>query len=217
MRVRDHRGGGSWFLASALGLLLLGTPAQGQELSINLLGGYERVLASKSAQAVFETTGGLAYGGEATFGLGDGLFIGAGVRTFSKTGERAFVANATSPAFRLGFPLKVRVTPVYALGGYRFGDEGSLLRPYVAGGLGAAFYRERSEIAGEVETADATKFSALAMAGLEFGKGSLRFGVDAAYIGVPDALGVGGVSAVYGEKDAGGFVLSGRVRWTLGR
>jgi hypothetical protein len=34
---------------------------------------------------------------------------------------------------------------------------------------------------------------------------------------VPNTLGAGGVSAVYGEKNAGGFALNGRLRWSLRR
>jgi hypothetical protein len=141
-------------------------PASAAEFSVTALGGYERLAASDSAKAVFESSGGAIYGGEIAVDLGGGVFAGAGVRTFSKTGERAFVADPAAPVFRLGFPLTIRVTPVYALGGYRFGDERRSLRPYIAGGLGVSFYKERSDVAGVVETTDSSKFSALAMLGL---------------------------------------------------
>lgn len=203
--------------AALLGVAFLSIPAQAAEVRLNGLGGYERLTASDSAKAVFDSTGGVAFGGEITVDLGGGVFVGAGARTFSKEGERAFVADPSSEPFRLGHPLKLRVTPIYALGGYRFGRPESLFHPYISGGLGIALYRERSEIAGLVETLDTSKFTALGALGVEFGRGSLRFGLDAAYIAAPDALGAGGVSAVYDEKDAGGFVISGRLSFAFGQ
>ncbi len=204
---------------AAAALLMLGTAsgASAQTFSITALGGYERLAASKSAKAVFDGSGGSLYGGELTFDLGTNLYAGAGIRTFAKTGERAFVADANSEPFRLGLPLRLRVTPVYGLVGYRFGGERASLRGYVSGGAGIALYRESSEIAGVEERDELNKFCALGMLGAEYGSGILRFGVEGAYIAVPDAMGAGGVSAVYGEKNAGGFAVTARVRLLLGR
>jgi hypothetical protein len=56
-----------------------------------------------------------------------------------------------------------------------------------------------------------TKASGLLAAGLEYGRGRLRFGVEASYAIAPDSLGLGGVSRVYGEDDAGGFTALGRI------
>ena len=47
--------------------------------------------------------------------------------------------------------------------------------------------------------------------GLEVGRGHFRFGAEAGYSSVPSALGLGGVSKVYGEDDLGGGYVVGKV------
>ena len=56
-----------------------------------------------------------------------------------------------------------------------------------------------------------TKASGHVATGLEYGQGRLRFGVELSYSTVPDALGLGGVSRVYGEDDLGGFTALGKI------
>jgi hypothetical protein len=49
------------------------------------------------------------------------------------------------------------------------------------------------------------------MAGVEVGKGRFRFGAEVGYSSVPDAVGLGGVSRVYGEDDLGGLHAIGKL------
>lgn len=199
--------------ALALAFILAAKTATAQGAYVTGAGGYERFSASKSAKAVFDTTGGITFGGEVGYVFEGGPYVAIAVRTLSKTGERAFVADANGAPFRLGFPLTLRVTPIYVSGGYRFTGASSIA-PYVGGGVGIALYRERSDFVGEISTLNTSKLAVLALAGAEVGRGSLRFGVEAAFLSVPNALGVGGVSKVYGEKDAGGLSMVAKLIWS---
>lgn len=197
----------------AAAALLLATSApslQAAAWSVALEGGYfDMTNASKSADAVFGSSGGFTWGGELGVALGEHFFVAGGARYFSKSGERVFVADASGEAFPLGHPLEVRLVPVFASVGYRFGS--GRLRPYVGAGGGFTSFREESSVAGVTETSSETKLSGHVLAGLEFGSGRARFGAELVWSFVPDAIGVGGVSQVYGESDVGGLHLLGKI------
>ena len=72
-------------------------------------------------------------------------------------------------------------------------------------GGGATSYNEESDVAGEIFTSTATKAAGHAVAGLDYGRGTIRFGGEVMYSLVPNAIGFGGVSQVYGEDDIGGL------------
>jgi hypothetical protein len=139
-----------------------------------------------------------------------GAFLSVGARTFSKEGERVFVATPSSPVQKLGFPLKLRLTPMFLAVGYRLRD-GKLIVPYA--GLGGALmsYKEESEVAGEPFDADGTEAGLLGFAGVEVGRGTFRFGAEAGYTAVSGSAGLGGVTKVYGEDDLGGWHVVGKV------
>jgi hypothetical protein len=182
------------------------------QTSVSLDGGYQDLTnAGRSAQAVFESSGGPVFGASARFGLGRSAFVGATGRFFRKEGERAFVADPSAPAFRLGHPLKVRIVPAYATFGWRFSPDADFV-PYAGAGAGVAFYRETSTVAEiEEEPVSRTKPSGLAFAGVEYGRGGVRFGLEGPYSLVPNALEAGGVAEVYDESDVGGFAVVGRI------
>jgi hypothetical protein len=129
--------------------------------------------------------------------------VSAGARTFSKEGERVFVAQTSAPVQKLGFPLTVRLTPVFVSLGYRFRD-GRTIVPYVGLGGSITSYKEESEVAGESFNESRSKAGFLGVAGVEVGRGTFRFGAEVGYSAVPDAIGLEGVSKVYGENDLGG-------------
>ena len=199
--------------AAAAALLALGgATAVHADVAVALDGGYFMMTgASNSAEAVFGGSGGGFTGGaEVTFGLSRSFFVGAGGRFFQKTGERVFVADAESPVFRLGHPLKIRTIPVYGLIGFHFTPD-SKFDPYLSTGAGVTFYKEESTVAEITETNSQTKFSGFVALGADYGRGSVRFGVEANYSFVPGTIGLGGVSEIYGEKDVGGFAILGRI------
>lgn len=197
-----------------LGLLLLpALPARSAErFAVSFEGGFQSLSkASKSAKAVFDgSTGGITYGGSLRLGVSRNLFVGAGLRTFSKDGERVFVADASSPVFKLGHPLKVKLRPFYGFVGYRFRPDASLV-PYLAGGVGTTSYTEESTIGGLSESESQSKFSWHVMAGADYARGSFGLGVEARWSSMSNLIGLGGVSKVYGETDLGGFTVVGRL------
>lgn len=184
-------------------------PAAAGEIALEAQAGYFQMAASNSASAVFGSGGGGTFGGAVRSTFWRGAFVTAGVRTFSKDGERVFVASANSPVQKLGFPLKVRLTPIFLAVGYRLRD-GKLIVPYA--GLGGALtsYKEESDVAGESFNESSTKGGFLAFAGVEVGRGMFRLGAEAGYTTVPNAVGLGGVTKVYGESDLGGWHVVGK-------
>ena len=199
-------------------LTLGGARASHAQVAVAVNGGYFTMTGARnSAEAVFGGSGGGFTGGaEVTFGLSRSFFVGAGGRYFQKTGERVFVADAESPVFRLGHPLKIRTLPVYGLLGFHFTPD-SKFDPYVSTGAGVTFYKEESTVAEITETNSQTKFSGFVALGADYGRGPVRFGVEANYSFVPNTIGLGGVSAIYGEKDVGGFAILGRIVFGTGR
>lgn len=200
-------------LVLAGALLLAGSAAQARELALAVEGGYfDMVLARKSAKAVFGgSSGGAAFGGQVRVGLSPRLFLAVGARYFQKDGERAFAVSKTGESFSLGHPLTVRTVPAYALVAYRFTPD-ARLSPYVGLGLGVTSYHEESTVAGIAEEPiSATKPSGHLVVGAEWGRGSLRFGTEVMLSTAPNTLGEGGISKVYGESDAGGVSVVGKL------
>jgi hypothetical protein len=197
-------------LAAAI-VVLLAPAARAGEVSLTLDGGWHDLTnSSRSAKAVFGSSGGPTGGLAAQLGLGESFFIRAGGRFFQREGERVFVEAPGTPVFGLGHPLRVRIIPAYGLVGFRFLQGGSL-RPYVGVGGGATWYDEESEVAGEFFTSTATKAAGHLVAGLDFGRGAVRFGGEVMYSTVPNTIGLAGVSQVYGDDDIGGLTAVVRV------
>ncbi len=197
-------------LAALALLALAAAPAAAGELAIEVHAGYFEMAAENSASALFDSRGGGTFGGAVRYTFWRGAFVSAGARTFSKEGERVFVAAPNAAVQKLGFPLKVSLTPVFLTVGYRFRD-GKLIVPYAGIGGSVTSYKEESEVAGEAFDDDRSKAGFLGLAGVEVGRGTFRVGAEAGYTTVPDAIGLGGVSKVYGEDDLGGFHAVGKV------
>jgi hypothetical protein len=195
--------------ASAL-FALAARPAAAGEIAIEAHAGYFDMASSNSASALFGSTGGPTFGGAVRYTFWRGAFVTAGARTFSKEGERVFVATPNSVVQKLGFPLSVKLTPVLVQAGYRF-RNGHLLVPCVAAGVSITSYKEESDVAGEAFSTDSTKTGFVGSAGLEVGHGHFRFGAEVGYSAVSDAVGLGGVSKVYGEDDLGGIHAIGKL------
>ena len=136
-------------------------------------------------------------------------------RTFSKDGQRVFVADSTSTVFPLGHPLKMHLVPLQATIGYRF-EGHSAFTPYVGIGGGITKYHEESTVGGVTDTVDESKASWHGLAGLEVGNRMIRVAVEGGYTLVPNAIGIGGVSKVYGETGIGGFWAVGKLVFTSG-
>ena len=189
---------------------LLTAPAAAGELAVEAQAGYFQMTAGNSASAVFGSSGAGTFGGAVRYTFWRGAFVTAGARTFSKDGERVFVTNPSSPVQKLGFPLSVRLTPVFLAVGYRLRD-GKLIVPYA--GLGGSFtsYKEESDVAGETFNENHTDGGVLGFAGVEVGRGMFRVGAEAGYTSTPGAVGLGGVTKVYNEDNLGGWHVVGKV------
>lgn len=197
-------------LAAAALCCLLAAPAAAGEIAVEAHGGWAKMAAENSASALFDSTGAGTFGGAVRYTFWKGAFVTGGVRTFSKEGERVFVNGVSGTVQKLGFPLSIRVTPAFLMAGYRFWD-GRMLVPYVAAGGTLVSYKEESEVAGETFDDDRSKTGFVGAIGVEVGRGLFRFGAEAGYSSVPDAVGLGGVSKVYGEDDLGGTYVIGKV------
>lgn len=196
---------------AVLAAALLAPAAHAGETSLTLDGGwYDLSNASRSANALFGASGGPTIGITGEYGMGEMFFVRAGARFFQQDGERVFVAEPGGEVFQLGHPLEVRIIPAYVLVGLRF-LPGSSLRPYVGAGGGMSSYNEESTVAGEVISFSASKAMGMAVAGLDYGRGSIRVGGEVAYSLVPNTIGTGGVSAIYGEDDVGGLTAVVRI------
>jgi opacity protein-like surface antigen len=180
------------------------------ELAVEAQAGYLELAASNSASAVFGSSGGATFGGALRYTFWRGAFVSAGARTFSKDGERVFVATANSPVQKLGFPLSARITPILVQAGYRLRD-GHTLVPYASAGVAITSYKEESEVAGEAFNADTSKAGFVGAVGLEVGRGHFRFGAEGGFSSVSSGLGLAGVSKVYGEDDLGGTYVLGKL------
>jgi hypothetical protein len=195
-------------LACALAALVAAPVAAG-ELAVEAHAGYFQMAAGSSASAVFGSSGGGTFGGAVRYTFWRGAFVTAGARTFSKEGERVFVTNPTSPVQKLGFPLRVRLTPIFLGVGYRLRD-GKLIVPYAGLGGTLTSYKEESEVAGETFDEDHTDGGFLGFAGVEVGRGMFRVGAEAGYTSTSGAVGLGGVTKVYNEDNLGGWHVVGK-------
>lgn len=202
--------------AASLALTLVAAaPAGAQGLGVFAQGGYFGMTAADSAKAVFDSSGGATFGGGVSYGLGRHFYVEGAVRQFSKKGERVSVAGPSRPVYKLGFPLEVRLLPIYGTVGYRVPLGKSAFVPYVGLGGGSTSYHEESTVAGITTTQTLSKGSFHGLVGLEYGRGHLRFAAEAVYTTVASAIGLGGVSKVYGEDDLGGFVAQGKVIFSV--
>ncbi len=199
--------------ASSLACVLVAlaaVPATGGELAVEAQAGYFQMAAGNSASAVFGSSGAGTFGGAVRYTFWRGAFVTAGARTLSKDGERVFVTNPTSPVQKLGFPLSVRLTPVFLGVGYRLRD-GKLVVPYAGFGGSFTSYKEESDVAGESFNESHTDGGVLGFAGVEVGRGTFRVGAEAGYTSTPGAVGLGGVTKVYNEDNLGGWHVVGKV------
>jgi hypothetical protein len=166
--------------------------------------------APDSAKAIFGETGDLEYGGFFSVAVNRNVFLSLSGTYFQKEGERVFLADPKGPWFRLGHPLKLRLIPVNLVVGWRF-HVGENVVPWLAIGGGATFYREESTIGGITESVEKTEGTGIVMGGVDYVNGNLLFGLQASWSTVPNSVGVGGVSAIYGEDDLGGLAVCARL------
>jgi hypothetical protein len=202
-------------LATFAGLFFAALWSSAGELAVEAQVGYFDMAAQKSANAVFGSSSGATFGGAVRYNVWRGAFVSAGARSFSKDGERVFLASAGSPVQKLGFPVSLKLTPILLTAGYRF-RHGRLIVPYAHVGAAITSYSETSDVAGESFDDEGSQTGFMGAAGVEAGRGLLRFGVELGYSNVSGAVGLGGVSKLYGEDEIGGFHVVGKLAVAFG-
>ncbi|MGH9330849.1 MAG: hypothetical protein ACRD09_10425, partial [Vicinamibacterales bacterium] len=149
--------------------------------------------AQDSFEAVLGRSTGPAYGGGIRLALRNGIFAEVGATWYKKTGTRVFIFE--DEVFDLGIPVTIQIVPVSVTGGFRSPERDNVIG-YVGGGAGVYFFKEESTFAAAGENVDERFTSYHVLAGVEYrGTGWLGTAFEVQYTRVPDALGLGGVSA----------------------
>ncbi len=195
-----------------LALSLMAAPsAQAGSFAFLIDGGLRTMSNSPDTEkAIFGSKQGFGAGIGLSYDRGVRWRFGVDVRRLAREGERAFALDRTSEAFRLGHPLTLTLTEGIASVSYRFGEVGPV-SPYLTVGGGVASWKESSDIAGLVERSSGTAGLFEARLGLERQAGVLRIALEGGITMIPNAVGVGGISKVYEEKDLGGLFVVARV------
>jgi opacity protein-like surface antigen len=167
-----------------------------------------------TSEAIFGDSKGFAFGGGVAWEMNDRFRFGLDYRAGSRSGERAFAVDASAEAFRLGHPLDLDLKTVTLQADVRLSR--SAFEPYAGVGIGSTRWKERSDIAGLIETAEGSALAFDLRAGGLYRRDRVALGIEGGMTIVPNAIGQSGISAVYREKDLGGFFavvrLSYRVR-----
>ncbi len=152
-------------------------------------------------------------GGVQVTNLWRGLFAEVSVERASVDGERVFVHGGE--VFSLGIPLKLTTRPVDVIGGWRSQAVGRYTT-FVGAGMTFVSYEETSDFADADENVNEHYRGIVALGGVEVYvwrwvhvRGEVR------YRRVYDVLGIGGVSAEFGETRLGGF--GGGLKVVVGR
>jgi len=171
-------------------------------------GAYTWFSANDSFKAIFDTSGGLFYGGGAQVYFGP-IYIDVGVSRFEKTGERAFVFEGD--VFQVGIPDRITMTPLVVTAGYRFPAAGRSV-PYLGGGVGSLKFEETSDFADADDNVSEYFTSYHAVAGVEYSATRWLFvSGEVRYASVPDALGAPGIAAEFDESNLGGVSVAVKV------
>ena len=184
-----------WRRALGAGLLCA-TPAlqatAADRFQIAAEGGYLALAAKDSAKAVFDgKSGGPTFGGSARFYIIPRVFVGVAYNSFSKSGERVFVANAGGKVFPLGHPLDIELATVQGVAGFRPWPE-AMIAPYVSLGVGQTSYEEESTIGGQLDSGEASKVSWSGALGADYKLprlGGVGIGVELRYTSAKDIVG----------------------------
>jgi len=204
---------GSGFIA-AVGLaagLAVPIEAQAGDFAVTFDGGLRTMSNSPDTEkAIFDGKRGFGAGLGLSYDRGKHWRFGVEALRIRRHGERAFAADRTSEAFRLGHPLTFTMTEGLASVAFRF-DRIGPVSPYIGLGAGVVSWKERSDIAGLIETSSRSSGVFEGRAGLERQQGMLRLGLEGGITFAPNAVGVGGVSRVYEEDDLGGLFVVAKI------
>lgn len=181
--------------------------------------------AAETFDAVLGANSGPVFGGGGQVLLPRGLYVELSAARFRRDGERVFI-GPNQQIFPLGIPVEVTLTPLEITGGWRYRHCPRTPRtrtricrptvvPYVGGGLSSYRYQETSQFS-DGDDVDARFSGFHALGGVEYrALAWLAVGGEFAWSSIADALGDGGVAAVFEENNLGGTTL--RVKISVGR
>jgi hypothetical protein len=176
--------------------------------------GTARLAASETFEAVAEPHSGALFGGVQVTNLWKSVFADVAGSQLSLDGERVFVDSGR--VFELGIPLEVTMRPFDIAGGWRLALLRGRVFPYVGAGLTYLHYEETSQFAGSGENVSESKAGPLVIGGVDVRVWRwISAGGELRWRRVKGILGERGVSAEFGEHDAGGINVG--VRISLGR
>jgi hypothetical protein len=176
--------------------------------------GTARLAAKDTFEAVAEPRSGAIGGGVQVTNIWKNAFADVGGSQLSLDGERVFVDNGR--VFALGIPLEVRMRPFDIAGGWRLALMRGRIFPYVGAGLTYVQYVETSEFAGSGENVSESKAGPLVVGGVDVRVWHwISAGGDFRWRRVRGILGERGVSADFGEDNAGGFNAGVRLSMLL--
>lgn len=163
--------------------------------------------------------------GSATmFGFGGGgevvnlwktLFVRGSFAAASSDGERVFVI--ADEIVSTGIPMTVTLQTIEVAAGWRLRlRKMPKYTPYVGGGVLFVGYGEKSDLETPAESVSESFTGYTILGGFDILLRPRWFAtIEAQYRIVPDAIGSGGVSQVYEEKDLGGFVARVMIGYDL--
>ncbi len=145
--------------------------------------------------------------------VANGLFAQVSWERFQRAGQRVFVFEDT--VFPLGTRNTITITPLTIAGGYRFVRTNTAI-PYIGGGVARYHLSEATPFSDDDQQFDRRYTGYQAVGGVEFRFSRwMAAAIEGQYTRVPDALGVGGVSEVFKERDLGGQQV--QVKLLIGR
>jgi opacity protein-like surface antigen len=194
------------------------TPMSASAQSLGIRGyatfGVAQLAATDTFEAVADTSQQPVFGGGVQVtGIWRGIFADVGVaRIEAVEGQRVFVDDGE--VFDLDIPLEVKMRPVDVAAGWRLSM--GRISPYVGAGVTIFTYEETSEGADADEDVNESKTGPMFLGGVDVSIVSwLHAGGEIRYRQVKGIVGEGGVSAEFGEDNAGGVTAA--VRVSIGR
>ena len=164
--------------------------------------------AADSIEAVTGATRAPFVGGGGQVTVWKGVFADIGVAPHSLDGQRVFVNNGT--VYPLDIPVTLKFLPVDLAIGWRMPGR---VQPYGGVGMTSLGYKETGEYAQSGEDVDIRRAGLLVLAGadLTVWRTWLHAGGEIRYRSVTGIFGDAGVTAAFGEDNAGGVAYALRV------
>ena len=165
--------------------------------------------ASQTFKATVNESRLSSLGGGADVGITRHIFAHLSIESMSRDGSRAVIDNGK--AFSLGIPLTVKLRPVDIGAGWQLTPHGRL-GSHAGGGLSLQTYDETGAFAQPGDDVHMTNHGFFVFGGVDVTIARwLVAGADAEYRSIPNAIGAGGISLVYGESNLGGGLVRGLV------